>query len=345
MYSPASLPLEHAPVASCLSKTRPGELEDSVLQLVQYDCGREGEQLNATISQFVKRSDQWLSHDLTGHRKLSRFALQTMWMNTALLVDYFFGCFLDESHMFVIPGPKLPEIPKEEKYRSSINLYGIGFDHSTYEHKVVKGLYTKHNRLINLLLGDFHEDVVFSVYTLETDSWRKIEGSFPYRFYASEQGIMLNGDLHWFGERLEDQSRLIVSVALTGEERIREIPLPLECGYVGSTNRRMKLGVFRQWLCITYYSCPRGGTYNEFWVMTEYGVRESWTKMRVSIPYSKLKHSGFWTKEQLIMYNFNDESHWKISIRGIWKVGRVFTCLESLISLKQRQRSNLKIEA
>ncbi|KAB2621039.1 F-box/kelch-repeat protein, partial [Pyrus ussuriensis x Pyrus communis] len=107
-----------------------------------------------------------------------------------------------------------------------------------------------------------------------------------------------------------------------------------------------------QWLCITYYSCPRGGTYNEFWVMTEYGVRESWTKMRVSIPYSKLKHSGFWTKshdlmvfgEHLIMYNFNDESHWKISIRGIGKVGRVFTCLESRISLKQRQRSNLQIE-
>ena len=75
--------------------------------------------------------------------------------------------------------------------------------------------------------------------------------------------------------------------------------------------------------------------------------------MRVSIPYSKLKHSGFWTEshnlmvfgEQLIMYSFNDESHWKISIRGIGKVGRVFTCLESLISLKQRQKNNLKIEA
>ncbi|KAM1040340.1 hypothetical protein FF1_029589 [Malus domestica] len=140
---------------------------------------------------------------------------------------------------------KLPTIPKEEKYRSSINLYGIGFDHSTYEHKVVKGLYTKYNCLINLLLYDFDEDGVFSVYTLEADSWRTIEGSLPYRFCASEPGIVLNGDLHWFRERLGDQSRLIVSVALTGEERVREIPLPLDCGYAGSTNRRMKLGVFR----------------------------------------------------------------------------------------------------
>ncbi|KAM1148992.1 hypothetical protein ACFX2B_029336 [Malus domestica] len=140
---------------------------------------------------------------------------------------------------------KLPTIPKEEKYRSSINLYGIGFDHSTYEHKVVKGLYMKYNCLINLLLYDFDEDGVFSVYTLEADSWRKIEGSLPYRFCASEPGIVLNGDLHWFRERLGDQSRLIVSVALRGEERVREIPLPLDCGYAGSTNRRMKLGVFR----------------------------------------------------------------------------------------------------
>ncbi|KAM1414724.1 hypothetical protein ACFX2I_006470 [Malus domestica] len=115
----------------------------------------------------------------------------------------------------------------------------------------------------------------------------------------------------------------------------------------------MKLGVFRHCLCITHHSYPRGGTYNEFWVMTEYGVRESWTKTRVSILYSTLKHSGFWTEshdlmvfgEQLIMYNFNDESHRKINIRGIGKVGCVFTCLESLVSLKQRQRSNLKIEA
>lgn len=37
---------------------------------------------------------------VTGHRKLSRFALQTLWMNA---YDYFVGCRLVESHMFMIP--------------------------------------------------------------------------------------------------------------------------------------------------------------------------------------------------------------------------------------------------
>ncbi|KAB2606715.1 hypothetical protein D8674_006432 [Pyrus ussuriensis x Pyrus communis] len=102
MYSPASLPFEHAPVASCSSKTKPRELEDSLLNwyksttippsesrdslrrrrmmplrravsvaellveavnlfVNEKRIDLEIQAWTATISQFGKRTDQWLS--------------------------------------------------------------------------------------------------------------------------------------------------------------------------------------------------------------------------------------------------------------------------------------------
>ncbi|KAM1414726.1 hypothetical protein ACFX2I_006472 [Malus domestica] len=261
--------------------------------------------LTAAISQFVKRTDQWLSvmhsintaikeiGDVENWMKIMEFDSQSI--NAAIHIDYFVGCRLVESHLFVIPlavnqrpaqctstrqsktdrllcqrrsfivtyvahnglysmhldefldhndtdeqnlvsaieheyvcsevsgifvslcscndllcmlcdsrlylvdpstkeTKKLPEIPKEENYWNSVKVYGVGFDRSAYEHKVVTGIYNKHDRLTNPFIDDFDEGVVFSVYTLETDSWRKIERLFPY--ITSQQGIMLNGDLH-----------------------------------------------------------------------------------------------------------------------------------------------------
>ncbi|KAM1099883.1 hypothetical protein ACFX2B_006356 [Malus domestica] len=210
--------------------------------------------LTAAISQFVKRTDQWLSvmhsintaikeiGDVENWMKIMEFDSQSI--NAAIHIDYFVGCRLVESHLFVIPlavnqrpvqctstrqsktdrllcqrrsvvvtdvahnglysmhldefldhndtdeqnlvsaiehelyladpsikeTKKLPEIPKEENYRNSVKVYGVGFDRSAYEHKVVTGIYNKHEHLTNPFIDDFDEGVVFSVCTLETDS-------------------------------------------------------------------------------------------------------------------------------------------------------------------------------
>ncbi|KAK9931725.1 hypothetical protein M0R45_018992 [Rubus argutus] len=228
---------------------------------------------------------------------------------------------------------KLPNTPKWRLPRKPFfwELYGFGFDYSTNEYKVVNGQF-------------YYDDIVFSVYTLETDSWRQIEGHFPYEPNRYD-GIVLNGGVHWLVWTVADRSLLILSFLLA-EEEIREIPLP-PIGNTGSID----LGVFRDWLCITLYSLTADETHNEFWVMKEYGVRESWTKMRVSIPYHELSHSGFWReshdlmvfdRSSLVMYNFNDESSWTLSIRNIDKVdsfGSVGIYVESLASLIEQEHA------
>ncbi|CAB4278046.1 unnamed protein product [Prunus armeniaca] len=242
---------------------------------------------------------------------------------------------------------KLPRIPTQYTIDDLYfcNVYGLGFDSSTHQHKVVNGVVYRRN-----VRGDDDEGgVEFNVYALETNSWRQIQYLFPYHIFpCRNKGTLLNGNLHWLGTRVgedddDHSSLLIISLVLTqDQEEVGEIPLPHEIN--SSQTRRSKLGVFREWLCVTLEGDygKATPTYNEFWVMKEYGVGESWTKMRVSIPYWNLSHSGFWTKshdlmvfeEELVMYNFNDHSFRNLRVREIGKVGSVETYWESIVSLK-----------
>ncbi|XP_062012914.1 F-box/kelch-repeat protein At3g06240-like [Rosa rugosa] len=158
--------------------------------------------------------------------------------------------------------------------------------------------------------------------------WRMILGDrlsacFPTNLY---QRIVVNGAVHWLVSKVADGTLVIMSFLLV-EEEVREIPLPPIPSTLSS-----RLGVFRNWLCITLVSeWNAGETFNEFWVMKEYGVRESWTKMQVCKPYHELSHSGFCTESHdlmvfdelsLVMYNFNDGTFWNLSIGDLSENGR-----------------------
>ncbi|KAL6226448.1 hypothetical protein ACLB2K_000410 [Fragaria x ananassa] len=201
--------------------------------------------------------------------------------NGLFLSQLYFGDF---SYSLVNPATKeskkLPKIPiwRRPMKPFSLQLYGLGFDHSTNEYK--------------------------------TDSWRQIDGSFPYKALGYD-GIMF-----------------------------REIPVPP----VPST-LSIKLGAFRTWLCITLVSKQtktatekKQITYNQFWVMNEYEVSESWITMQVSKPYKTLSHSGFWTeshdlmvfdRSSLVMYNFSDDKFWTLDVGKVGTFCSVGTYVES----------------
>lgn len=213
---------------------------------------------------------------------------------------------------------KLPDIPSSSIAYYYFDLFGLGFDHSTDDYKVVDLRYLKGG-------------IMFIVYTLKTGSWREIQRQYPYKSDLMLHGILVSGGLHWLVNRVRGSS-VIISFDLA-EEHVQEIPLPCDLvdakGYI--------VGVFRKMLCIT--RCD-GQTHNEFWIMKEYGVRESWTKVRISMPYSLLLHSGFERKnhdllvfkDRLFMHNFNGERFRKLSVSGFPIVTEVGIYLESLVS-------------
>ncbi|KAM5555786.1 F-box/kelch-repeat protein [Rosa sericea] len=215
--------------------------------------------------------------------------------------------------------------PRQHPYCShnyNYHLYGFGFDSSTSQYQLVQGdIFTK-----------------------------KLSSPHPYipissHLHRNENGVLLNGRFHWLMESFSRYDEAIVIVALNAPVlESRKIPLPPE---LSSGSQLLKLGAFRKWLCITLATLEphHAQTYSEFWVMKEYGVRESWTKMRVSIPYAELSHSGFWTEshdlmvfgERLVLYNFDEEdpqTFRNLSVREIGKVGRVGVYIESLVSIR-----------
>ncbi|CAB4308550.1 unnamed protein product [Prunus armeniaca] len=136
--------------------------------------------------------------------------------------------------------------------------------------------------------------VHFENWLLANDSKAiSLQMRYPYKFDRMQKGVLLNGALHWLlmdRVGVEHQSSVIISFNLA-EENVREIPLPL----ASIDTRNYIVGAFRDCLCLIH-SGVDGGMHNEFWIMKEYGVRESWTKIRSPIPYSVVRHSGFWKK-------------------------------------------------
>ncbi|KAL6224029.1 hypothetical protein ACLB2K_002885 [Fragaria x ananassa] len=236
-------------------------------------------------------------------------------------------CSGDWSYSLINPvtkeSKKLQDVPLWRLPMEPYFRIGFGFDHSTNEYKVINGQQND-------------DGVVFSIYTLQTDSWRKIDCLFPYRVSGRYDGILVNGGVHWFARKVADESLVIISFSLA-EEKVTEIALPPN----KALTRPIQLGAFRDWLCITSLS-KYSATFNEFWVMKNYGVSESWAKIRVSKPYKKLSHSGFWTKSHdlmvfdkssFVMYNFNDDTYWTLSIGKTGEIKSVGIYVETLPTL------------
>ncbi|XP_004298556.1 PREDICTED: F-box/kelch-repeat protein At3g06240-like [Fragaria vesca subsp. vesca] len=116
--------------------------------------------------------------------------------NSFLLSQSFFGFHLVDPVAKI--SKKLPKTTTGRLKPCFGELYGFGFDYSTKEYKVV--------------IGQFFSDhgIVLTIYTMETDSWRRIKGVVPCRPTISRDVIVVNGGAHWLLRTLADESLLII---------------------------------------------------------------------------------------------------------------------------------------
>ncbi|KAB2061911.1 hypothetical protein ES319_A10G118300v1 [Gossypium barbadense] len=196
-------------------------------------------------------------------------------------------------------------------------VYGFGYDHSFDDYNVVKFMY---------------ESIVY-VYSLKTDTWRRAQ-RFSYRRFNSDSGVHLNGAVHWVFARGKDFSlvsmpRLIVAFDFA-EGKFRELPRPYD-----DAENVTAVGVLGGCLCWL-------GEQQDFWVMKEYAVKESWTKVVIGVPFLNLRPSFLKNDEALlvineglIVYNPKEDTHREIVIHGINGRGNleIETYVESLVSL------------
>ncbi|KAK4573826.1 hypothetical protein RGQ29_031680 [Quercus rubra] len=150
-------------------------------------------------------------------------------------------------------------------------FYGFGSDPINEDYKVGD------------VVGDDEDGFFYAevkVYSLKSNSWRKIN-NLPYYvrflfqlnyllFYRRGYGVYACGAMHWVAS-VGFGLYLIVAFDL-GVEKFQNVPLLGEV----DNGFEMDVGVLEGRLCIIL---NYRHVYVDIWVMKEYGVKESWTKL------------------------------------------------------------------
>lgn len=151
-------------------------------------------------------------------------------------------------------------LPKPTIHCTS-DFYGFGYDSTSDDYKVMLGSY---------IVSD-SEKAVIQIFSLKSGSWSN-HNDLHYRCF--QRGCLLNGALHWFG--YDAQTDILspwklMSFDLREEKFQGRIPLPNEV-YLSH------IFIAKNCLCI-YSSRNVATTGFRIWMMEEYGVKESWTKI------------------------------------------------------------------
>ncbi|XP_026436890.1 F-box/kelch-repeat protein At3g06240-like [Papaver somniferum] len=162
------------------------------------------------------------------------------------------------------------------------------------------------------------------VYTLRSNSWNTLQTKL-YSF-DNFNGVLVNGALHWITET----PSIIVSFDIS-DESFKEIQLPEE---IIERASHMILKVLEGCLCVVL------AVSNKAWVVREYGVRESWTKIQDKIADDKdLKWSSrngecliYSEGTDLVLYGPKHSSARRMKL-GNLEIRGVDNYVESLVSL------------
>lgn len=234
----------------------------------------------------------------------------------------------------------LPSLPPERLrdgiLRFSIEAYGFGFDSVHDDFKLLKI-----SQNIGLDPVDFDSQV--KVFSLRKFCWMPTESMTYTLRYSSKMGVFVNGALHWvvsqnLGMGLAD---LVVAFDL-GTDKFKEIPLP----ELTDDKREIQVEVLGGCLCLlANYDRVR----LDVWVMKEYEVKESWTKLfTVSqvdfvgsiksvkpLSYSKTGCEVLLLQncKKLIWYDLQSQTMHNAQIDGLPHSFEAETLVESLISI------------
>ncbi|KAG5551857.1 hypothetical protein RHGRI_010081 [Rhododendron griersonianum] len=165
----------------------------------------------------------------------------------------------------------LPTAPKP--HCPNISVYGFGAHPTTQEYKVI--------RLEYKLESLFQIPQKVEIYTQGTRSWRVISSAPPPHCFVTFMWsqAFLNGIVHWVARDpcVEVGFRNLVILFDMASESFSEIMLPPTLAS-NQNPKSLSIHVFGESLAV---SCTgeRDGDAGSIWLMKEYGVAESWTKL------------------------------------------------------------------
>ncbi|KAH7864913.1 hypothetical protein Vadar_028288 [Vaccinium darrowii] len=209
---------------------------------------------------------------------------------------------------------------------------GFGFCSGTNEYKVL--------RFLSPSLG-CGSQVEAEINTLGTNLWRRV-GEAPLYLCGYSGGCFLNGALHWI---VHDTKNYFQSMCCFdfGKGRFQPFPVPSKFhGLPGQISvDAMSLGVLKDGLSL----CHRPFDYTlHIWMMKDYAVQESWTKVFVINPLVApdvsddyeplmiLKNGDIlmlYASSFMVSFNTRDRTYRLVRVKGIPDIIRALTYIPS----------------
>ncbi|CAK7332961.1 unnamed protein product [Dovyalis caffra] len=168
---------------------------------------------------------------------------------------------------------RLPDL-RFSKKSGSYTVFGFGYDSRVDDYKAL-AIFCFCTKSVH---GGSRYVNRIKVCSLKDRHWRRVD-DFEYGIPYDVSGKHVNGNLCWpvIPEGGSMESMWSIVAFDLAEETFKEVVQP---EYGEGVYDRV-LGVLQEWLCVM---CNYLGVRADVWVMKEYGVGDSWTKM-FSIPY------------------------------------------------------------
>ncbi|CDP17261.1 unnamed protein product [Coffea canephora] len=178
-------------------------------------------------------------------------------------------CLMNTEEDIILWNPstrRYQKLPLTETELPGEGIYGFGYDCVSDDYQVVKIV-----QFYGVSSDTFDSEV--KIYSLRSNSWKRIQ-DFPYYLrYRRVYGMLANGVLHWLVTRNpKSYTAVLIAAFDLATEEYRLVPQPIE----SDKNFHMNVEVLGGCLCVL---CNYYLDHVDIWVMKDYGVKESWTKL------------------------------------------------------------------
>ncbi|XP_057772091.1 F-box/kelch-repeat protein At3g06240-like [Salvia miltiorrhiza] len=156
--------------------------------------------------------------------------------------------------------------------RESFSMYGLGHDRINDDYKIVALSYWDTDNEHNPDCADTFVDV----YSVTRGVWKRVDNS-PYDHAVPHLscGAFVSGAIHWLASSREEGYTSVIAAFDLAREVFDEMPAP----------SGVDLGKFVFWKLVVLEGClclvDAGRDRSDVWIMKEYGVGESWTKLSI----------------------------------------------------------------
>ncbi|XP_068320913.1 F-box/kelch-repeat protein At3g06240-like [Pyrus communis] len=186
--------------------------------------------------------------------------------------------------------------------RNGYHRHSFGYAPSINDYKFVKVAY----------------GCMVHVFSLKNNSWKRVQ-DFPYKHLLDDSTTFLNGAVHWLCGPVGVGATYVIAAFDLAEEKFLDLAPPDSV----TNHTRFTIGVLGGCLCLLHKSSMKQ---HSFWVMKEYNVKESWTRILITDSYFSLQPLCYWkdgkillvrNRKQLLLCNTKNGTCKKFLVNGL----------------------------